>query len=183
MFVAIALSDAALAEIARIQGAVAQEANDVYRLLPTQNLHLTLYFLGEMDQTQLSMLIERLQGAKFEPIELALGHIVNLPAADVPKILAISVQSAGLGMFQQRVHDLCFPVADHKETRPYLAHVTVARLKSGVPASAKVVKRTVKSLPNPQPIRWPVHEITIYRSQLGKGNPQYEAVASIPIGG
>lgn len=182
MFVAIELSTQARAEILSLQSSLESAAPDVFRFPAEESLHLTLYFLGDMEQSTTEDLISRLQAARFEPVELALGHIVKLPETNVPKVLAVSVQSAGLPSLQQRVHDLCFSLAEHKETRPYLAHVTFARLSPSVPASAKIVKRGVARLAQPESVRWTVDSICVLRSHLGPDGAVYERVATIAIG-
>ena len=62
------------------------------------------------------------------------------------------------------------------ETRPFLAHVTVARVqREGRPRRA--------DLPAPAPARFTGERVTLFQSRLGKGPARYEALASMTLSG
>ncbi|MGH2891327.1 MAG: 2'-5' RNA ligase family protein, partial [Solirubrobacteraceae bacterium] len=67
-------------------------------------------------------------------------------------------------------------VAGHyePESRPFLAHVTVAR----VGRDARV---RPQELPAPQPMRFTSTKVTLYRSRRGHGPARYEPLASVTL--
>ena len=60
------------------------------------------------------------------------------------------------------------------ETRPFLAHVTVAR----VPREARL---RPQELPAPEAMRFNGTTVTLFASRLGKGPARYEALASVTL--
>ena len=62
------------------------------------------------------------------------------------------------------------------ERRPFLGHVTVARVAAGTrPRPAEV--------PPPPPQRFDATSVTLYRSWLGSGPARYEALDTIALAG
>jgi 2'-5' RNA ligase len=62
------------------------------------------------------------------------------------------------------------------EKRPFRAHATVARLRSGA--------RSPRDLPDglaPEPLEFHVAAVTLYRSHLGRGGARYEALHRVPV--
>jgi len=62
------------------------------------------------------------------------------------------------------------------ERRPYLPHVTVARV-------AARNRMRAFDLPTPPPLSFPASRMTVYRSRLTPGGAQYEPLASVELGG
>jgi 2'-5' RNA ligase len=61
------------------------------------------------------------------------------------------------------------------ETRPFRAHATVARLRSGArpPRAAATA--------GPEPVAFHGEAVTLYRSSLRRGGAQYEPLARVPL--
>ncbi len=93
------------------------------------SLHLTLYFCGNTDEETMVRIGNGLAEMKLSRLEMFIGGLKKLPSDDVPKILAAAVRSDAreLAAMQQRVHDLCFALAENKEMRPFAPHITFAR--------------------------------------------------------
>jgi 2'-5' RNA ligase len=60
------------------------------------------------------------------------------------------------------------------ETRPFLAHVTVARVQ-------REARPRRGELPAPAPVRFTGETVTLFRSRLGKGPARYEALARVTL--
>jgi 2'-5' RNA ligase len=127
-------------------------------------LHLTLAFLGEVgDPTPLPA---RLAPCAAPARGLALVGGRWLPPRR-PRVLALEVDDpAGeLRALQARVaHAL-----DHTEGRPFLPHVSVARVRGRLRPGA---------LPPAPTVRFDAVALTLFRSALGSGPPRYEALWS-----
>ncbi len=169
-FVAIELSDDARKEILRVQKELGKLSDGVYKLSSADSLHLTLYFCGECEEETIGRIGDALESMEAEALDVRLGGLKLLPQDDVPRVLGVSVESAGreLKAFQQRVHDICFGLAEFKEVRPFVPHVTFARLGKDVPANAKVVKRAVAGLGKIEAVRWRIFELVVFSSEGGK---------------
>ena len=62
------------------------------------------------------------------------------------------------------------------ETRPFLAHATVARV-----AARRCLRPRRGDLPAPDPVRFTGDTVTLYRSRLGSGPARYEALARVTL--
>lgn len=181
-FVGIPVPETVTASLAALQRSVEDGAPGFYRWSEPDEFHLTLYFLGETPEPQLSGLIKRLQDVKVEAFQLELGEPVILPERAVPRVLAGGLVGdvGALSRLQQVVRDICYPVADYKEMRAFRPHITFGRLKRDKPGTAKVVKRTLAGLADPDPAPFTVSEFTVYLSHNDR-TPRYEALARIPL--
>jgi 2'-5' RNA ligase len=179
-FVAIELSDDARAEVLRVQKSLVKLSDGVYKPSAKENLHLTLYFCGETEEDAIVRIGDALEAMGAAAFDVKFESLKLLPEVEVPRVLGVSVGSAGreLKAFQQRVHDVCFASAEFKEVRPFAPHVTFARLAKDVPAGAKVVKRSIAGLGKIDPVRWRVREVVIFASEAGR----HEVVRRVGLG-
>lgn len=183
-FIAIELAEPAKAVAKSLQCKLEESRTDVYRLEDLNDMHVTLYYLGHVDESACQAAIERCSGIAWEPFTLKTASTVPLPQPTIPKVLALSLQcpTRDLAKLQTRIHDAVFSVAAHKETRPFLPHVTVARLKHGVPPTAKAVKRAVASIGNPLVTEWTVDAFHLMKRTDATHGPRYETVFTFPAG-
>ncbi|MFM9872719.1 MAG: RNA 2',3'-cyclic phosphodiesterase [Fimbriimonadaceae bacterium] len=180
IFLAIELSDEARKEILRVQKELGKLSDGVYKPSAKESLHLTLYFCGETEEETIVRIGDALEGMSADAFDVRLGGLKLLPQDDVPRVLGVSVESGGreLKAFQQRIHDICFALAEFKEVRPFVPHVTFARLARDVPAGAKVVKRAIAGLGKIEPVRWRISEVVIFSNEDGK----HEVVRRVLLG-
>lgn len=179
-FLAIDLPEEVKTEILRIQTDCEKTSPGLYKWSTPETLHLTLYFLGNLDEDTLEQVVQRMPALR--SCNLELGNIIQLPELHVPKILAVEIAGdiAVLKSQQQKIQDSVFAIADYKETRPFLPHITIGRLKKDVPPSAKPVKRLNQAIRNPKSLRWQTSETVLYLSELSSNGPTYSAHQSFP---
>lgn len=180
-FLAIELSEEARAELMRVQRVLAKICDGVYKMVTVEQLHLTLYFCGETDEETMNRIGDGIEAWGASGFDVSLAGLKLLPQDDIPRVLGAGVKSAGreLLAFQQRVHDVCFSLAEYKEVRPFAPHVTFARLDRGVPANAKVVKRSVAGVRDEVgSVKWRVREVVVISSE----GAEYEVVRRIGLG-
>lgn len=181
-FLALDLPPGVKEAITAYQSKIESQSPGLYRWTPPENLHLTLYFLGDMEEDLLQEVKNR--QLMFQPFEIGTGPILTLPERNVPKILALELvgETQPLRSLQQRIHDSVFQIAAHRETRPFVPHITIARLKKDVPPSAKPVKRLRESLTPPPALTWEVNVLWLYTSTLNPEGPTYEKNHRFPAG-
>lgn len=180
-FIAVQLSEGAKSALVSAQERIESGAPGFYRWTPRPQMHLTLYFLGDMEDV--TGVVSALRGLEEGAFSLGVSGLVRLPEPNVPKILAGGVTGdvSQLERLQRRVSDTVFDLAAFKETRRYYPHVSIGRLKHRMPASAKVVKRTLSSVTiGPcEPFRVGCFELV--ESRLAEGGPKYEVVESFGL--
>lgn len=144
------------------------------RRVPDGQIHLTLAFLGEVDEVTAAMLIDELSRIRLPSLELCLSGVGCFPNRQRPRVLWVGLEQEQLlndaaGMVRKAVLRCGIP----QEDRPFSAHITLARF--GIPASREVgafLEQDAKLVLRPFPVR----EFTLFRSLL---TPQ--GVTHIPI--
>lgn len=149
------------------------------RLVDPESLHVTLCFLGSRPVEEVDGIAAACDAASgFPAADLTLGEALWLPPRR-PRVLTVTltdeqgrvaaVQSALAGALQDRgVYE--------PDQRPFLAHVTVARVqRGGRPRGAQ--------LPAPEPLRFTAATVTLYESRLGTGPARYEALSRVTLSG
>jgi RNA 2',3'-cyclic 3'-phosphodiesterase len=145
--------------------------------VPAEALHVTLCFLGERPAEAIEPLGE-VAGECAGPIEgLALGAPLWLPRRR-PRLLAVALEDrhGRLGVLQQRLMDALVGGGwTQPETRPYLPHVTVARVRRGEAPDGG------GALEPPSPCAFAGAAVVLYRSHLGRGPARYEPLRRVEL--
>jgi 2'-5' RNA ligase len=178
---AIALPDDATQRLVVAQERIEARASGFYRWVGVEQMHLTLYFLGDMED--LAPVMNGLNQIKTDSFELSIAGLVLLPERNVPRIIAAGVggDTQSLTRLQQRISDTVFPFAEFKETRRYYPHITLGRLKRGMPGNAKVLKKTLAEATIEQSEPFKVEEFLLMASQQGEHGPHYETLHRFPL--
>ncbi|ARC88675.1 RNA 2',3'-cyclic phosphodiesterase [Rhodovulum sp. MB263] len=122
-FSAIALPPEIRARLAEVQAGLPE-----IRPVPTENLHLTLVFLGSLPEPQLGDLDMEFAGIRAPELELTLSGL-GLFGGDRPHNLhATLTESAALRHLQARLETAARRIGVAPERRRFTPHVTLARL-------------------------------------------------------
>jgi len=149
------------------------------RPVALQALHVTLCFLGWRLADEVQAIGEECLRASrsFSPTELTFDRATWLPARR-PHVLAVRLDD-GTGTLARLHASLSAALSGGgwyaPEPRPFLAHVTVARVTRGV----RVRASELEAVPR---LEFTAAEVTLYRSHLGSGGARYEALRTIPLG-
>ena len=181
LFVALDLDDDVRRSLARWRDGIIS-AHPGVRPIAMDGLHVTLCFLGSCAVEDVDAIAAACVSDSATPIEsLRLGKALWLPQRR-PRVLAVAVEdeTGALARVQSAVADaLSVGGWYRREARPFLAHVTVARV-------AKDRRlRDVASPPPPPPPSLRLREaatLTLFRSHLSPGGSRYEALRVIPLG-
>lgn len=129
LFVAIPLPDALRRRLAGLCTGV----RDV-RWVPEENLHLTLRFIGEVEEPQAVDIATALQGVRCDPFPLSLAGAGHFESGRRVRVLWVGVDSSPpLMQLQERVESALRRAGVPPDTRRFTPHVSLARLK-GVPS-------------------------------------------------
>ena len=121
-FIGIDLSIIAINEIKKIQKKL--EPNFTGRLTSSENLHLTLKFLDEIEENAINDVKKRLSSITHPPFELTLKDI-GVFSQKFIKIIWVKVSGVPL----QPLVDNCLNDIFKLENR-FMGHITIARVKS-----------------------------------------------------
>lgn len=134
------------------------------RRVPAANLHITLVFLGNVSGKQQEELVAGAGRIECPAFSLLLDRIdwwrkpriIHAAPTDVPETLLQLV-----GSLRQLAVDAGISI----DQRPYRPHVTLAR---------KV--RYAGNLPAPAPVRWPVDDFCLVRSETLPEGARYDVI-------
>ena len=143
--------------------------------------HLTLAFLGEVDEKLIEGLGTRLEraAARHAPLSLSLGGAGAFPTAARARVLWTGVKGDrdGLGMLAMRVAAAArragAPPA--QQGREYEPHLTLARCRA--PADVRTLVATLGGFAGTP---WTAGEIYLIRSRLQE-QPRYETLGAWPL--
>jgi 2'-5' RNA ligase len=184
LFVAVDLDDRARAALAGAVGALRARLESAGRCPPravkwveARQLHLTLHFLGEIDDRRVPAIVRALEDPlPMAPFDLAFSGWGVFPSRGAPRVRWVGV-TAGV-VEQQTAHRL---VGDRLqalglalETRPLSPHLTVGRVKE--PVGAEWVA-ALAAAPPPAPVLSRIGHCTLYQSRLSPSGPTYLAQA------
>lgn len=145
--------------------------------VPARNLHVTLRFIGEVDGGVAQEIHECLAEIRAAAFELTLDGFGTFGSRSATALWVGVAKSAELIHLQAKVDSALARAGVAAEGRRFLPHVTLARLK-GTPIS-----RLQAFIAGNSPFRagFPVDHFTLFRSHLGHGGAEYEALAEYPL--
>ncbi|MCH7944514.1 MAG: RNA 2',3'-cyclic phosphodiesterase [Armatimonadetes bacterium] len=183
-FLAVQLPEDVKRALVGAQERIEKGAPGFYSWTREGSMHLTLYFLGEMEEGLLGQTKDALTGLQGEPFSLRVDGLVRLPDPSSPRVLAGGIEGdvEQLTRFQQRLSDTVFQLAAFKETRRYYPHVTIGRLKRGMRGNAKAVKRTLAATKIEPTAMFENTEYVLIRSNPGNEGPRYETLETYKLG-
>lgn len=147
-------------------------------------MHLTLKFLGEVDDGQREVITAALEAVAraHAPFEVTVGGAGTFPGPVRPRVLWVGL-SGGLreiGLVATDVERACEALGFPPEARPFRGHVTLGRVRA--PRGVRRVVRAMEALRGTTFGTWTAREIVFYRSHLGGSQgARYEALARFAL--
>jgi 2'-5' RNA ligase len=121
-FIAIELSEEIRSALGQVQSHLKYAGADVKWVNP-QNIHLTLKFLGEVDEKKLEKVKTALDGvaASSRAFELSLKEIGAFPAVDHPRVVWVGLDKGSdeSKALAQNIDESLSKIGFQKETRPF----------------------------------------------------------------
>lgn len=174
---------------AHVQGQIADYARSLVPAfdrahpvwVPQENLHLTLHFFGEVGAQTAARLQALLdEAAGFCPaLQLATGKLSVLPSLRAPRVLYIAtdIQPAeALAKLVGRMRAIAAQIGAETETRPWKAHLTLARLK--MPLMPEL-----SSLPAPPGFTFSIDSFELMQSRLKPSGAVYSPMKRYLLAG
>ena len=181
-FIAIPLANDIQRGAARLIRRLSQP-NDGIKWVPTDNLHLTLKFLGEVENTEVPRVCDVLRQVTdpFDSFGLEFGGTGGFPDTERARILYAGVDDITgslckmVGQLETELAKLGFK----PEPRDYRPHLTLGRTRSGSRrASGEVVERLQQNN-NAQLGSMTVDTLQVIASFLDNEGPTYQVMDTI----
>ena len=189
LFLAVDLDAAAAGAVAHAAERLRRRAEDrqrglarTVRWVEPGRLHLTLHFLGEVEDSRLAGMQAALASPlTVWPARVGLGPWGVFPPAGAARVIWIGV-TAGRATLDLGYAELGVRLAQAGitlEARPFAPHLTVGR----VTRPAGLAWGTLVQDEPPALCEFAVSSCTLYQSRLSPGGPAYEPLLRIPFAG
>jgi len=180
-FIAIELPGEIKASLEGIQQSLKKSGADI-RWVKTGNIHLTLKFLGDIEEKSVTAIIHALKGAcknhKIFRVEI-LG-IGTFPAKRSPRVLWAGVNGNGeLGKLQAEIDDAMASQGFDPEKRVFSPHLTLGRFKSSHGRGALMEKMDL--IKHESFGLFDVRSIYLIKSDLNPSGAVYSRLAEFPL--
>lgn len=182
LFVALLLGEWVRAGLARVQAKLARSC-EMVRWIPSEQLHLTVKFLGEVAESDVTAVSEALARASLRAapctMEIACTgcfpssgpvRIVWAGARDTPKALDQCVETVTSELAQ---------IGFAPERRPWSAHITLGRVRDD--RTGGRIRAAVDAM-SLEAMEQPVEAVTLMSSVLSAKGPTYAVVSSASLG-
>jgi RNA 2',3'-cyclic 3'-phosphodiesterase len=163
-------------ELGRFIAASAQVAPD-FRWTPTENLHLTIRFVGKVGRAVVDTVADALASRPLAGLELDPGGIGTFGPARAVRVawLGLRAGSDAAAALAAQVDEECLRAGLVGDERSFQGHVTLAR------ARARSGSR-LPDLPALPPLDpWLADELVLYTSRLTRTGAIYEAIRTLPL--
>lgn len=184
-FIALELPKEIKNTLSQLQNRLKTSKADVKWVEP-QNIHLTLKFLGEIEEKKLEKIAQAAEAVakKTAAFYIHIWNIGAFPKIDFPRVIW-----AGIDKGDQETKDLARQLEEKiaeigipKEDRPFSSHITIGRTRSNLNRQdlAQNLSNLIDGLKEKTP-EFLVSKITIFKSTLTPKGPIYEAVKEISL--
>ncbi|MCK4341689.1 MAG: RNA 2',3'-cyclic phosphodiesterase [Phycisphaerae bacterium] len=154
------------------------------RWVTERQLHLTLKFLGEVRDAQLSQVCDAVvaAGSQVEPFSLRIKGLGVFPAPRNPRVLWCGVEdpTKGCRRWVEAADPLLAKLNFKPETRAYTPHITLGRSRSS--AGARVLREVLETAPPLETEQMQVERVVVIESRLLPTGAQYKPLATVSLG-
>lgn len=181
-FIAFPLTLPNRERLARVRTDLDAEGADIKWVAP-ENMHLTLRFLGDVDEETAGKITAGLPQAfsNIESVDVTISGLGAFPSPARPKVIWAGVTDSGNqladihGRLQEFLAGLSFPV----EERPFAAHITLGRVRRL--GKRHTLGNTLPAYTFEPPLRQSLQRIVFYQSTLTPSGPIYSVLGEVAL--
>lgn len=176
LFIAIDLPEDVKQRIEEIKSSL--KAIKGIKPVKKENLHLTMKFLGEVDDNKVKKIVDALKQVEFKPFTLFLGRLGFFPNEKRIRVLWVDAVPPEPLLELKKGIDKALP--QFKDNHPFQSHLTFARIKCL--ASVDDKKKLLELINNTKVEKkeFLVDKFKLYKSTLLPEGPVYEVFAGFP---
>jgi len=182
IFISIELPDEIKKNLDKLMAKL-KETEAAVKWVKAENLHLTLKFLGWVEDKQLDNLIKLTKEAVsgFESFKISFENLGTFPSGENPKIIWVGTDKGGqeLCKLAKNLEQTLAAAGYSKESREFRSHITIGRVKKK--QGADKLKEKIKSLSAPKFGEVLVDRISIMESTLTKSGAIYKKIKEVTL--
>jgi RNA 2',3'-cyclic 3'-phosphodiesterase len=178
LFVAVEIGEKLARQAAKLTQELERRATAAARgakvtWIPADRMHLTIRFIGEVDDGKASMVRQALEKPlAVAPFGLTLCGAGTFPRSGTPRVLWLGITAGEeqLLHLEREISARLVPLGIPEEDRPYSPHLTLARVRE--PAGLKSA-RLLEGLTDRRVGTTHIEAITLFQSKLSPKGPTY----------
>ncbi len=155
------------------------------RWVEEDNLHMTLFFLGDLGDAEVAEVCSRTEWAARanEPFSMRVAGVGAFPAIERPRALWLGVSEGDepVRRLQSDLEEALADLAQRGENRGFVPHWTLARLGKRENVSPHLPE-VIASLADHEAGEIGVSEVVVMASELRPEGPEYYALARCGLG-
>ena len=168
-FIAIELSDEIRSSLSQIESHLKYSGADV-KWVDEKNIHLTLKFLGEIDEekcNKIKAILDQIADST-RSFEISINNIGAFPKIDHPRVIWVGLDkgSAESKLLAEKIDNALSGIGFEKEARPFTAHLTIGRVRSSKNKQALKEKAGTLELQETRNKRQVISSIILFQSKL-----------------
>jgi RNA 2',3'-cyclic 3'-phosphodiesterase len=181
-FIAINLPSEWKGHLAELEARLKEARADTSWVKP-ENIHLTLKFLGGVEEARVSVVKKAIQEALRGqgPLTLSLANLGVFPNPHYPRVIWVGVEGdkARLQELQERIEQAMGEVGFPREARSFSPHLTLGRMRSRQGASG--LMDLLDGVGEGKPGSMKAETVELMRSQLHPGGAIYTVLESFRL--
>ena len=182
-FIAIEIPETIKKSIADIIDTLKKSGSDI-KWVPNENIHITLQFLGETEESLIPDIKEALYKilAPYSPFYIKIAGVGCFPSEKRPRVIWVGLEeSQALRNLYKDIATEMVKFGYQKEERGFTPHVTIGRVKSN--RNMGELLRRLEEFKVADFPGFEVQNIRLMKSELKPSGAKHYCLAEIPIGG
>lgn len=172
LFVAVEIPESVKKKIIDLQSDLKSQDIEAKWVHP-QNIHLTLVFLGEVTETEISKIANLLEASKIPKFEVDCGNLSGFPNLKRPHTLWVGIEnSKRLKELQRRIAKNFKKAGFSLEEREFSPHLTIARFGR----KKDLGKINLKKYLDLKLGTIAIKEIILFESELKEEGPRHKII-------
>jgi len=159
------------------------ESGAQLKFVDLENIHLTLKFLGDTDESLVEKIVEIMKASVegVEPFTMELKGTGVFPNPNYMKVLWVGLENAGpLVTMAKKIDNEVTKLGFKREKKTIHPHITVARVKG--PRKKNQVQQILRDFQNENFGSQYVDAIRLKRSVLSREGPTYTTIEEVKFG-
>ncbi len=195
-FIAININDSLRGKIGDIVNGLVETNADV-RWVKSENLHITLKFLGNINEEEIQLIKDVLMkvSSKYYSFGILLENIGCFPNIKRPRIIWIGIRdSSAIIQIYKDIDKMLFKAGFEKEKKAFSPHITIGRVKSmngyiKVKDKIKTLNINNKEKPEINHVQltdfifgnMTMNSLSLMRSDLSRSGAKYTLIEDFPL--
>jgi 2'-5' RNA ligase len=182
-FIAIEIPKTVISKIRELQDAIKAYGFKI-RWVRAENIHLTLKFLGDIEESKIVEIAEAVSKTAEEhsPISLKAKGIGVFPGIKRPRVLWVGLagQLEALVKLQTTLDENSIVLDFPREKRPFRGHLTMGRIKDRI--DVKKLGDALMAFRRFESETFTAGQIILYKSELTPSGAVYTKLVSVSLG-